>query len=190
MDILYVKALHIIFVVCWFAGLFYIVRLFIYASEAQQKEEPAKKILTDQLLIMQKKLWHIITWPSCIGTFIFGFWMFFDNWSYYISQPWMILKLILVGFLFLYHLRCQMLFNQQKNGEFKGTSLRLRLFNELGTVFLVAIVFLVTVKSTGSLIWGTLGLIFFAALLMLFVTLYKSMRQKEETKLEEKKNTE
>ena len=82
-----------------------------------------------------------------------------------------------------------MLFNQQKQGVFKDSSLRLRLFNELGTVFLVGIVFLVTVKSTGSLIWGTLGLIFFAALLMLFVTLYKSMRKKENLNLEEKKNT-
>lgn len=81
-----------------------------------------------------------------------------------------------------------MLFNQQKQGVFKDSSLRLRLFNELGTVFLVAIVFLVTVKSTGSLVWGILGLIFFAALLMLFVTLYKSMREKEDNKSEGNKN--
>ena len=74
MDYLYIKALHVIFVVCWFAGLFYIVRLFIYTKEAYEKEEPAKSILTAQLTLMQKKLWYIITWPSFIGTFIFGTW--------------------------------------------------------------------------------------------------------------------
>jgi len=70
MDYLYIKALHVIFVVCWFAGLFYIVRLFIYTKEANDREEPARAILTTQLLIMQKKLWFIITWPAFIGTFV------------------------------------------------------------------------------------------------------------------------
>ncbi len=187
MDYLYIKAFHIIFVVCWFAALFYMVRLFIYASEAQQKEEPVKKILTDQLLLMQKKLWYIIGWPGLIGTFIFGWWMIFEI-PALLSQPWMVLKLIVVGLLFLYHLRCEMIFKQQKQGIFKDSSLRLRLFNELATVFLVAIVFLVVVKSQGSLVWGILGTIFFGALLMLFVTIYKGIKKKEELKSEEKKN--
>ena len=186
MDYLYIKALHIIFVICWFAALFYMVRLFIYAAEAQQKEEPARKILTDQLLLMQKKLWYIIGWPGLIGTFIFGWWMILDI-PALLSQPWMVLKLIVVGLLCLYHLRCEMIFKQQKKGIFKDSSLRLRLFNELATVFLVAIVFLVVVKSQGSLVWGILGTIFFGALLMLFVTLYKSMKKKEESQVEEKK---
>ena len=68
MDISYIKALHIIFVVSWFSGLFYIVRLFIYFAEAEKKEEPAKKILQTQYKIMSKRLWYIITWPSAILT--------------------------------------------------------------------------------------------------------------------------
>ncbi len=182
MDFLYIKALHIIFVVCWFAALFYMVRLFIYTTEAQQKEEPAKKILTEQLLIMQKKLWFIIGWPSLIGTFVFGWWMYFLNFSFYMTQPWMFLKLIFVGFLFVYHLGCHMIYKNQKAGMFKQSSFRLRLFNELGTVFLVAIVFLVVVKSTGSLVWGMLGLFVFAGLLMIFVRVYKNMREKDSKK--------
>ena len=178
MDFLYVKSLHIIFVVCWFAALFYMVRLFIYTAEAQKKEEPERSILTSQLLITQKKLWYIIGWPSMIGTFIFGWWMIWQN-TAYLSMPWMWLKLFLVGLLFLYHLQCQMLFKKQTDGTFKWSSFKLRLFNELATVFLVGIVFLVTVKSTGSLVWGLLGMIIFAAIMMAFVTIYRNMREKD-----------
>jgi putative membrane protein len=178
MDFLYIKSLHIIFVVCWFAALFYIVRLFIYTAEAQKKEEPEKSILTTQFLIMQKKLWYIIGWPGMIGTFIFGWWMIWEN-PAYLSLPWMWLKLIFVGLLFLYHLQCQVIFQQQQKHVFKWSSFKLRLFNEAATVYLVAIVFLAVVKSTGSLVWGMLGLFSFAALLMAFVTIYKNIRNKE-----------
>lgn len=178
MNLLYVKALHIIFVVSWFAGLFYIVRLFIYTQEAYQKEEPAKSILTQQLLIMQRKLLFIITWPAAIGTYVFGWWMIFSNLAY-LAQPWMWLKLIFVGLLTLYHLQCHMIYKQQKQGVFKYSSFKLRLFNELATVFLVAIVFLVVVKSTGSLVWGMLGLFIFVGILMGGVYIYKKQRQSE-----------
>jgi putative membrane protein len=177
MDFLYVKSLHIIFVVCWFAALFYMVRLFIYTAEAQKKEDPEKSILTKQLLIMQKKLWYIIGWPSMIGTFIFGWWMIWQN-PVYLSLPWMWLKLILVGLLFLYHLQCQMIYKKQTHGNFIWGSFKLRMFNEVATVFLVGIVFLVTVKSTGSLVWSLLGLVIFAAIMMGFVTIYRNMREK------------
>jgi len=73
MNYSYIKALHIIFVVTWFAGLFYIVRLFIYFAEAQEKPEPERSILQNQFRIMQKRLWYGITWPSAILTLIFGF---------------------------------------------------------------------------------------------------------------------
>ena len=176
MDYLYIKALHVIFVICWFAGLFYIVRLFIYTKEANEKEEPAKSILTTQLLLMQRKLWFIITWPSFIGTFVFGIWMLILN-PAILNFPWMWLKLIFVGFLALYHLQCHAYYLQQKRGIFKTSSFKLRLFNELATVFLVAIIFLIIVRSTGSLVWGLLGLFIFASLLMGGVYIYKKQRQ-------------
>jgi len=186
MDYLYIKALHVIFVVCWFAGLFYMVRLFIYTKEANEKEEPARSILTTQLTLMQKKLWFIITWPSFIGTFIFGTWMLILN-PAILSFPWMWLKLIFVGLLALYHLQCHAYYKQQKTGIFKPSSFKLRLFNELATIFLVAIVFLIIVRSTGGLVWGMLGLFIFAALLMGGVFIYKRHRRITEEK--EKNNT-
>lgn len=181
MDYVYIKALHIIFVVCWFAALFYIVRLFIYATEAQLKSDVEKNILTPQFLLMQRKLWFIIGWPSMIGTFVFGTWMLYEN-PGLLSMPWMWLKLILVGLLAIYHIECQRIFKKQREGKFNYTSFKLRLFNELATVFLVAIVFLAVVKSQNGLLWGLLGLIAFAAMLMLGVTLYKKNRLKQELK--------
>ena len=185
MDYLYIKALHVIFVVCWFAGLFYMVRLFIYTKEAHEKEEPAKSILYAQLMLMQKKLWYIITWPAGVGTFIFGFWMLVMR-SELLFQPWMWLKLIFVGVLGLYHLQCHAYFKQQKAGIFKPSSFKLRLFNELATIFLVAIVFLVVVKRTTGLVWGMIGLFIFAALLMGGVYIYK--RQKKVMEEKDKNN--
>lgn len=178
MDLLYVKSIHIIFVVSWFAALFYIVRLFIYATEAQTKDDIARPILTQQLLIMQRKLWYIIGWPAAIGATIFGWWMIFLN-PGYLSLPWMWLKLIAVGFLCVYHWQCQRILNQQKQGVYKFRSTRLRLFNELATIFLVAIVFLVVVKSTSGLMWGMLGMFVFAGILILAVYIYKKSSNKQ-----------
>jgi len=183
----YIKALHIIFVVCWFAGLFYMVRLFIYTAEANGKDEPAKSILTQQLLVMQRKLWFIITWPSAVGTVIFGTWMLLKN-PVLFYQPWMWLKLIFVTILILYHLQCHVFFNQQRAGIYKTGSFKLRLFNELATVLLVAVVFLVVVKSSSGLVWGMLGLFGFAGLLMAGVYVYKKQRKAiQETKTTEQK---
>ncbi len=184
MDFAYIKALHIVFVVCWFAALFYIVRLFIYTVDAQSKDEAAKPILTQQLLLMQKKLWYIIGWPAAIGSHIFGWWMIFLNMGYYFSQPWLWLKLICIVLLSIYHIECERLLRQQKQGVFKWTSFKLRLFNEAATVLLVAIVFLVVVKSTAGLLWGILGLLAFAAILMGAVFMYRKKMKAEELEKE------
>ncbi len=180
MEFAYVKALHIVFVVCWFAALFYIVRLFIYASEAQTREEPVRKALTDQLLLMQRRLWYIIGWPALVGSYVFGVWLLMSNFAYYFSQSWMWLKLICLAALTVYHLQCQSILTQQKKGVFKYRSFVLRLFNELATVLLVAIVFLVVVKSQSGLLWGLLGLFGFAGILMFAASLYNRQRKKTE----------
>lgn len=178
MDYNYIKALHIVFVVSWFAGLFYMVRLFIYSTEANDKPQPDKDILLTQLGIMQRKLWFIISWPAAIGTYVFGLWMLYLN-PVLVTQPWMILKLVSVVLLAIYHVRCHVIFKQQAKHIFKLSSFKLRLFNELGTVFLVAIVFLVIIKSTSGLLWGMVGLLGFAATLMFAVYLYKKQRSKK-----------
>src|ERR1044072_7535148 len=96
----YIKALHIIFIVTWFSGLFYVVRLFIYNTEAGEKGAMEKTILRRQFAIMIRRLWFGITWPSAILTLIFGGWMLY----LYGSVPfWLRIKLGLVLALFLYH---------------------------------------------------------------------------------------
>ncbi|MEO6849990.1 MAG: CopD family protein, partial [Mucilaginibacter sp.] len=92
----YVLAIHIIFVVCWMAGLFYIVRLFIYHTEAQDKPEPDRKILSDQFVIMERRLWNVITVPSMFLTVAAGVTMLylFPAW---LQQPWMHIKLCFVA---------------------------------------------------------------------------------------------
>ncbi|HQQ94488.1 MAG TPA: CopD family protein [Bacteroidia bacterium] len=178
MEYAYIKALHIIFVVSWFSALFYIVRLFIYTREAQDKDPVAGPILTQQLLIMQKRLWYIIGWPSMFLSLGFGLWMLVLN-PVLLTLPWMWLKLIAVSLLLLYHLECQRIHKQQKQGVFRRKSIHLRLFNELATVFLVVIVFLVVLKSTSGFIWGTLGMFAFAALLMMIVFIVRKQNNND-----------
>ena len=181
MDILTLKSLHIIFVVSWFAGLFYMVRLFIYHVEAQEKSEQEREILSRQFIIMQKKLWWIITTPAMVLALVFGTWMIIVNPSY-LYAPWMQIKLAFVGLLLIYHFICQNIMHKFRDGIFKWKSGHLRLWNELATLFLVAIVFLVVLKSTLNWITGTVVFFLVAILLMLAVKLYKRLRAKSEAK--------
>jgi putative membrane protein len=172
----YLKALHIVFVVTWFAGLFYIVRLFIYHTEADSKAEPEKSILQTQYKLMQKRLWYGITWPSMILTLIIGGTMLWTA-PAFLLQAYFILKLCFVGALVLYHVQCHVMFKQLQNDVIKHSSFKLRLWNELATVFLVAIVFLIVLKSNTGFIWGMLGLVVFAVTLMLAIKIYKKYRE-------------
>lgn len=175
MSYLYLKALHIIFVVTWFAGLFYIVRLFIYSTEANEKLEPEKSILLKQLLMMQSRLWYIITWPSAIITIIIGTWLLIEMRGW--AQPWMHLKFLFVIGLFIYHLICGRIHQRMKNGIFKYSSAKLRVWNEVATVLLFAIVFIVVLKSTLSWVWGIIGLFVISLLLMGGIKLYKQLKK-------------
>ncbi|MGB0892074.1 MAG: CopD family protein [Flavobacteriaceae bacterium] len=178
MDFYYVKALHIIFVVTWFAGLFYMVRLFIYHVEAEKKEQPAKEILQTQYKLMEKRLWFIITWPSAIITSIFAFWLLYKNPSY-LQEPWMHVKLSFVLALYAYHIACHKIYNQLQNNILKYSSFKLRIWNEVATILLFAIVFLVVLKNAINWIWGVIGILLVSVLLMMAVRLYKKIRAKK-----------
>lgn len=178
MDFLYVKALHIIFVVTWFAGLFYIPRLFIYQTEAEKKLEPAKEILQTQFKLMSKRLWYIITWPSAILASFFAIWMLYKN-PIYLQMPWMHVKLAFVLALYFYHYSCHRIYKQLQNDIIKYSALQLRIWNEIATIILFAVVFLVTLKSAINWIWGVVGIILFGVLLMLAIKLYKKIREKK-----------
>ena len=171
------KALHIIFMVSWFAGLFYIVRLFIYHTEAQEKNEQEKEILGRQFKIMEKKLWWIITTPAMILTVIFGISMLFLN-PALLKMDWMHLKLTFVVLLLVYHFVCQKIMRKLNNNIFVWSSNKLRLWNELATLALVTIVFLVIMKNSLNWIYGTVGFFAVAIALMVAIKIYKRYRKK------------
>ncbi|MEP6627297.1 MAG: CopD family protein [Ginsengibacter sp.] len=170
----YIKALHIIFVVTWFSGLFYIVRLFVYSAEANDKAEPERSILMRQYGIMQKRLWYGITWPSAILTLIFGVWM---GILYGSIPTWLLIKIFFVAGLFAYHLIIHSIFLQQQKGIFKWSSQKLRIWNEVATIFLVAIVMLAVVKQLLSVVWALGVLVAFAVTLLIAIKIYKRLRK-------------
>ncbi|MFD2202178.1 CopD family protein [Shivajiella indica] len=177
----YLKALHIIFIVTWFAGLFYIVRLFIYQVEALEKPESERIILSPYLNLMARRLWYIITWPSAILTLIFGFWVLYFRWGY-MQLGFMQAKLGFVLLLYIYHFICHKIFKDLQNGKAKWTSSQLRMWNEVATVLLFAIIFLIVLKSLISVVWGIVGLIGLSLLMMLGIKWYKKVREKETIK--------
>jgi putative membrane protein len=177
----YIKALHIIFVVTWFAGLFYFPRLFIYNTEANDKPAVVKNALQEQFRIMMKRLWYGITWPSAILTLIFGLTIMINgNWHKLLGEAsgkWLEIKLAFVVLLYLYHYSLHIVFKQQMNGIFKYSSQQLRIWNEVATILLIAIVMLATVKESISFVWGIIGILLFIALLLSAIKIYKNLRK-------------
>ena len=174
----YIKALHIIFIVTWFAGLFYIVRLFIYTVEAHQETEPARSILLAKLKDWSLRLWYGITWPSAVLTLGLGsYFLYFYHQAGGIPS-WLWLKLGFVVGLFVYHGLCHLLYQQLQRDEVRYSSQQLRVWNEVATLFLVSIVFIVILKNALSLLWALLGLVAFAAVLMVAIRLYKRVRDR------------
>lgn len=178
-NILYIRALHIIFVTTWFAGLFYIVRLFIYHAEARTKDEPAKSILEKQYKLMEWRLWYIITWPSAILTLVFGTWMIVYT-PGYLAMPWLHVKLSMVGGLFLYQLYCHRIFRKFQNDKETWGSVKLRVWNEVATLFLFGIVFVVVLKNSVSWIFGLGSLIMLSVVMMIAIKLYGKARGENE----------
>jgi len=174
---LYVLAVHIIFVVSWMAGLFYSVRLFIYHTEANDRPEIERVILQKEFEKIEKRLWNIITTPAMVLSLLAGITMLILN-PAWVKMPWLHVKLAFVGGLVVYHFICQRIMKQLRRGIFKLSSFKLRLWNEVATIFLVAIVFTVVLKSAVDWAYGLLGLIVFSMVIMSAVKWYKNYRQK------------
>ncbi len=181
MALLYIKSIHIIFVVSWFAGLFYIVRLFIYHTEAEERPESEREILQTQFILMEKKLWQIITTPAMVLTVLSGVLML-TLYPSYLRQPWMWVKIGFVLGLLVYHFFCQRILFQLKDRIFRWNSFQLRMWNEVATLFLVGIVFVVVLKSATDWIWGLVGLVLFGLTLMVAVKLYRRAREAKQSK--------
>lgn len=137
---LWIKALHIIFVVTWFGGLFYLPRLFVYHAMSEDS------ISQERFKIMERKLYFGITTPSAILATGFGIWLLSFNFSFYINAGWMQAKLVLVGILWVYHLLCGYYWWQFRMGKNKRSHVFYRWFNEVAVLILIAVVILVVVK--------------------------------------------
>ena len=176
MTFLYLKAVHIVFIVTWFAGLFYIPRLFVYIIESHDRPEPERIILLKQLKMMASRLWYGITWPSAILTLAMGAALIINQ-PEWLSQGFMHVKLALVFLLYLYHFSLHRVFKQLRRGTVRYSSRQMRLWNEVATLFLISIVFIIVLKSALSIVWGLAGLIAVTLLILGGMAIYKRYRK-------------
>jgi protoporphyrinogen IX oxidase len=175
------KAFHIIGVVVWFAGLFYIVRLFIYHIEANQEPEPAQSILKKQYTIMEKRLYGIITTPGMLVTVACAIGLLVTQ-PDFLKQPWMHAKLGFVALLLGYHFYCKRLMRQLEENTCKWGSKQMRAMNEAPTLLLVVIVMLVIFKNslpTDLTAWVVFGLV---VLMAVTIQLYAKKRRLDKEK--------
>ncbi len=173
MDYLIAKCIHIIFVVSYFAGIFYMVRLFIYHTEALEKEEPERSILHKQFSFMEERLWNIITVPALILMVLSGIYMFYAMQWVYFTQGWMHVKLLFIVFLFVYHYYSWRLMKRLQAGQTTLTSVQLRMLNEVATIILFVVVFAVVLRGYFVAYWyaSLLAFVAMGVLIMLVVKL-------------------
>ncbi len=180
---LYAKAIHIIFVVCWMAGLFYMPRLFIYHTEAKSKSPVEYQILHKQFTLMENRLWWVITTPAMYIAVASALLMLYIN-PGLLSMGWMHIKLTFVAGLIAYHFISQQMMYKLRDEKLSWTSNKLRMWNEVSTLILFAIVFLVVLKSSLNWVFGVAGLLGLSILLMILIKLYKKYRKSKGEKVD------
>lgn len=173
------KSIHIVGFISWLAGLFYIVRLFVYFEEARARPAHEAEILTKQLALMQGRLWKIIARPAMIATVAAGLWTIHTRFGFAHMPIWLHVKLGFVLLLLFYHYQCSRILGAHARGESCGwSSTRLRVFNELATLLMVGIVVLAVFKNATSVVWGLLAWVGLGVVLMVALRLYKKQRLK------------
>lgn len=172
----YIKATHIVFVISWMAGLFYLLSLFIYHTEANDKAEPEKSVLKAQFTKMESTLWKIICQPAMIISLLAGLSMLHLN-PGLLQMDWMWVKLAFVFGLLIYHFVCGRIIIRLRNNQYNWSSFQLRLWRELATIFMIAIVFVVILKNTLDWVYGLVGIMGIALIIMIAVKLYKKYRE-------------
>ena len=178
MAYLFFKALHFIGFVSWFAGIFYIVRLFVYHREAWDRNDETGSILRKQYEVMEGRLLNIIQTPALFMTLTGGIGMLIIN-PTWLSQPWLHVKLTLVAGLIIYHISNYRQMKILRNAPTRFSSMGFRLYNELPTLALIAIVMLAVWKNLQGL-WLGLGLLL--ALGLLFFAVAKIYKRKRESR--------
>lgn len=172
MEYSIIRAIHIIFVVSYFAGLFYIVRLFIYHTEALLDQDgPKKDILHEQFSFMEERLWNIITVPAFIIMILSGTYMLYlGNWAY-LEQGWMHVKLGFILILFIYHFWSWRTLKQLHQAKTRMSSTQLRMMNEVATLILFVVVFAVVLKAMfiANWFWALISFVAMGVFIMLVV---------------------
>ncbi|MFT4733666.1 MAG: putative membrane protein [Psychromonas sp.] len=173
---LYFKAFHIIGFVSWFAGMFYLVRIFVYHTEANEKPEHIRDDWKDQFTKMAWRVYKIICNPAMLITWFFGLLMLISN-PGILSQNWIKVKLALLVLLTLYQFYCKTIIKKQEKGLETYTSFQFRLLNELPTLFLVTIVLLAVIKDVVNFVYLFSGVLAFGFILYLSAKAYKKFRK-------------
>jgi putative membrane protein len=138
---LWLKAFHLIFMVTWFAGLFYLPRLYVYHAMSDDE------ISNERFKVMERKLYYGITTPGMILTFVFGIWMLADYaWALYGSAGWLHAKLALLALMVVYHIFCGLWLLDFKHDRNRRSHVFYRWMNEVPVLFLLGIVILAVVK--------------------------------------------
>lgn len=180
MLIYFFKSLHIVGFVSWFAGLFYLGRMFVYHREAFDQPEPNKSILTKQFIEMQERVYKIICNPAMMMTWTFGLIMLFlHGWDWLAANPWMHVKLVLLVLLTGYQLWCKRLIADLGKGLMPYTSFQFRLLNEVPTIFLLSIVLLAVYRNALDFLMAFLGIIGFMAALYFGAKAYRRARERQ-----------
>jgi protoporphyrinogen IX oxidase len=182
MNYLWFKAFHIIGVVVWFAGLFYLVRLFVYHVEANEQPEPARSILQQQYQVMEKRLYNLITTPGMVLTVAMAIALVVVS-PDLLKEPWLHVKLAFVVATIGYHHYCARLMKKMAADAFPLSSQQMRWLNEAPTVLLVIIVLLAVFKNslpTDITAWGILALIVaMAAIIQLYARKRRLDKERE-----------
>ncbi|MGB3695379.1 MAG: protoporphyrinogen oxidase HemJ [Spirulinaceae cyanobacterium] len=172
------KAFHLIGVVVWFAGLFYLVRLFVYHAEAAEQPEPAQTILKNQYELMEKRLYSIITTPGMLVTVVMAIGLISTE-PEILKSGWLHAKLALVLVLIGYHHYCKRLMKQLAAGTCQWTGQQFRALNEAPTVLLVTIVLLAVFKNNLPLDLTTWLIVALVIAMVASIQLYAKKRRKD-----------
>jgi putative membrane protein len=175
---LWFKTLHIVGVVVWFAGLFYLVRLFIYHREAEELAEPIREAFKQQYALMERRLANIITTPGMVVAVAMAVGLLLVE-PIWLKQGWMHAKLVFVAALLAYHWFCYRLMGQLQRGTCHWSARQLRALNELPTLLLVLVVMLVVFKGqfpTGAATWFLVALVVLMAASIQFYARWRRIR--------------
>jgi putative membrane protein len=177
------KAFHLIGVVVWFAGLFYLVRLFVYHAEAYEQPEPAQTILKKQYELMEKRLYSIITTPGMIVTVAMAIGLISTE-PEILKSGWLHIKLAFVALLLGYHFFCQRIMKQFAQDQCQWTGQQFRALNEAPTILLVVIVLLAVFKNNLPLDLTTWLIVVLVIAMAASIQLYAKKRRKDQEQLE------